>query len=153
MARGVMLWTCAAMTWLQINWPKVLSTAAITGSNCSGFTCFSYRARLYLVQGRWAQAAETADMVLRIPRTSISPRITALTVLGLVRARRGDPGHRPLLDEAWDLAQPTGEFSRLGPVAAARAEAAWLGCDPDGVASATEPALALALRCSLGPSR
>jgi DNA-binding CsgD family transcriptional regulator/tetratricopeptide (TPR) repeat protein len=108
----------------------------------------SYRARLYLVQGRWAQAAETADMVLRIPRTSISPRITALTVLGLVRARRGDPGHRPLLDEAWDLAQPTGEFSRLGPVAAARAEAAWLGCDPDGVASATEPALALALRCS-----
>ncbi|MGA3221968.1 MAG: helix-turn-helix transcriptional regulator, partial [Acidimicrobiales bacterium] len=96
----------------------------------------------------WAQAAETADMVLRIPRTSISPRITALTVLGLVRARRGDPGHRPLLDEAWDLAQPTGELSRLGPVASARAEAAWLGRDPDGVASATEPALALALRCS-----
>ena len=108
----------------------------------------SCRARLYLAQGRWAQAAETADMVLRIPRTSINPRITALTVLGLVRARRGDPGHRPLLDEAWDLAQPTGEVCRLGPVAAARAEAAWLECDPDGVASATELALALALKCS-----
>jgi DNA-binding CsgD family transcriptional regulator len=107
----------------------------------------SFRARLYLAQGRWAQAAETADMVLRIPRTSISPRITALTVLGLVRARRGDPGHRRLLDEAWDLARPTGELNRLGPVAAARAEAAWLGCDPDGVARATELALALALRC------
>ena len=108
----------------------------------------SYRARLYLDQGRWAQAADTADVVLKIPRTSISPRIIALTVLGLVRARRGDPGHRPLLDEAWDLAEPTGEVWRLGPVAAARAEAAWLGCDPDGVASATELALALALRCS-----
>ena len=108
----------------------------------------SHRARLYLAQGRWAQAADTADMVLRIPRTSISPRITALTVLGLVRARRGDPGHRPLLDEAWDLAQPTGEIGRLGLVAAARAEAAWLGCDPDGVASATELALAVASRCS-----
>jgi DNA-binding CsgD family transcriptional regulator len=85
----------------------------------------SFRARLDLVQGRWAQAADTAGMVLRIPRTSISPRITALTVLGLVRARRGDPGHRPLLDEAWGLARPTGEVGRLGPVAAARAEAAW----------------------------
>jgi DNA-binding CsgD family transcriptional regulator/tetratricopeptide (TPR) repeat protein len=107
----------------------------------------SHRARLYLDQGRWAEAAETADVVLRIPRTSISPRITALTVLGLVRARRGDPGHGVLLDEAWDLARPTGEVDRLGPVAAARAEAAWLGCDPDGVASVTELALALALRC------
>jgi DNA-binding CsgD family transcriptional regulator len=45
------------------------------------------------------------------------------------------------------LARPTGEVDRLGPVAAARAEAAWLGCDPDGVASVTELALALALRC------
>jgi DNA-binding CsgD family transcriptional regulator len=107
----------------------------------------SHRARLYLAQGRWAQAAETADAVLRIPRTSIMPRITALTVLGLVRARRGDPGHRPLLDEAWDLARPTGEIGRFGRVAAARAEAAWLSSDPDGVASATELALALALRC------
>ena len=107
----------------------------------------SYRARLQLAQGRWERAAETADTVLRIPRTSIMPRIIALTVLGLVRARRGDPGHRPLLDEAWDLAAPTGEIYRFGGVAAARAEAAWLGCDTDGVASAAEPALALALRC------
>ena len=108
----------------------------------------SYRARLQLDQGRWAQAAETADAVLRIPRASIMPRIIALTVLGLVRARRGDPGHRPLLDEAWDLAEPTGEVYRFGGLAAARAEAAWLECDPDGVASATERALRLALKCS-----
>ncbi len=108
----------------------------------------SDRARLYLAQGHWAQAAEAADVVLRIPRTSISPRITALTVLGLVRARRGDPGHRVLLDEAWDLAAPTGEIYRLGFVAAARAEAAWLSGDPQGVASATELALAVASRCS-----
>ena len=82
--------------------------------------------------------------MLRIPRTSIRPRITALVVLALVRARRGDPGHRPLLDEAWSLAEPTGELISLGPVAAARAEAAWLGADRDGVASATELALPLA---------
>jgi DNA-binding CsgD family transcriptional regulator/tetratricopeptide (TPR) repeat protein len=121
--------------------------------NDHGFELFrlyllSFRASLYLRQGRWAQAEETADMVLRIPRTSISPRITALTVLGLVRARCGDPGYRPLLNEAWDLARPTGEVGRLGPAAAARAEAAWLACDPEGVASATELALAVASRCS-----
>jgi DNA-binding CsgD family transcriptional regulator len=106
------------------------------------------RARLQLAQGSWTYAAETADAVLRIPRTSIMPRIIALTVLGLVRARRGDPGHRPLLDEAWDLAEPTGEVYRFGGLAAARAEAAWLECDPDGVASATERALRLAPKSS-----
>jgi ATP/maltotriose-dependent transcriptional regulator MalT len=110
------------------------------------FYLLSFRARLCLEQGRWEQAAETAGSVLRIPRTSINPRITALVVLGLVRARRGDPGPQPLLDEAWALAEPTGELFRLGPVAAARAEVAWLAGDPDGVASATELALPLARR-------
>ena len=104
----------------------------------------AYQARLHLDQGRWEQAAETAGSVLRIPRTSITPRIMALVVLGLVRARRGDPGNRRLLDEAWALAEPTGELTRLGPVAAARAEAAWLRADRDGVASATHLALPLA---------
>ncbi len=127
---------------------KGLEYCSDHGLELSLLYLLSFRARLYLAQGRWAQAADAADVVLRIPRTSISPRITALRVLGLVRARRGDPGHRPLLDEAWELARPTGEVGRLGPVAAARAEAAWLECDPDGVASATELALALALRCS-----
>src|SRR6266850_3436046 len=96
-----------------------------------------FRARLELDQGRWAEATDSAEAVLRIPRTSINPRVNALVVLGLVRARRGDPGHRAALDEAWALAEPTGELPRLGPVAVARAEAAWLEDDRDGVAAAT----------------
>jgi DNA-binding CsgD family transcriptional regulator len=64
--------------------------------------------------------------VLRIRRTSTTPRIIALVVLALVRARRGDPGHAPLLDEAWSLAEPTGESPRIDPVVAARAELDWL---------------------------
>jgi DNA-binding CsgD family transcriptional regulator len=90
-----------------------------------------------LDQGRWAEATDSAAAVLRVPRTSINPRVTSLVVLGLVRARRGDPEHRAPLDEAWALAEPTGELSRLGAVAAARAEAAWLEDDRDGVAAAT----------------
>jgi DNA-binding CsgD family transcriptional regulator len=99
------------------------------------------RARLELDQGRWAEAADSAEAVLRIPRTSITPRIGALVVLGLVRARRGDPGWRAPLAEAWALGEPTGELPRFGFAAAARAEAAWLAGDPAAVAEAVEYAL------------
>ena len=103
------------------------------------------RARVELYQGRWADAAGTAEAVLRIPRTSTTPRIMALVVLALVRARRGDPEVWPLLDEAWALAEPTNELPRLAPVAAARGEAAWLQGDRDAIAPATAAAIELAL--------
>ena len=48
----------------------------------------SFRARLCLERGKWTEAAGTADSVLRIPRTSINPRITTLVVLALVHAAR-----------------------------------------------------------------
>jgi DNA-binding CsgD family transcriptional regulator/tetratricopeptide (TPR) repeat protein len=105
----------------------------------------SARARRELDHGSWSDAAETAAAVLRIPRSSTFPRIKALVVLGLVRARRGDPGHHALLDEAWELAAPTGELSRLGQVAAARAEASWLQGDLAAVGPATEEAFRLAI--------
>ena len=107
----------------------------------------AYRAWFELAQGRWSDAAETAQLVLRTQRTSITPRIVALVVLGLVRARRGDPEIWPLLDEAWALAEPTGEIARLGLVAAARAEAAWLAGDGVAVDTATSEGLPLALEC------
>jgi DNA-binding CsgD family transcriptional regulator/tetratricopeptide (TPR) repeat protein len=106
------------------------------------------RARLELDEGNWAEAADLASTVLRIPRTSTTPRINALVVLGLLRARRGDPGEWEALDEAWALAEPTGELPRVGPVAAARAEAAWLDGEWDAVAAATDAPLALALDLS-----
>jgi DNA-binding CsgD family transcriptional regulator len=104
----------------------------------------AFRARLELDQGRWSEAAESAASVLRVPRTSTRPRIESLVVLARVRARRGHRDVWPLLDEAWDLAEPTKELPRLGPVAVARAEAAWLQADRAGVNDATEGALTLA---------
>jgi DNA-binding CsgD family transcriptional regulator len=114
------------------------------GLELSQLYLLAFRARLELDQGRWTQAADTAETVLRIHRTSTSPRIWALCVLALVRARRGDPGWLGLLDEAAALAEPTGELGRLGPVAATRAETAWLAGDRDGVAEATDAVFALA---------
>ena len=86
--------------------------------------------------------------MLRIPRASTTPRIAALVVLAVVRARRGDPGHSVLLEEAWALAAPTGELHRVGPVAAAMAEVAWLAGDREEVASATNATFDLAVQAN-----
>ncbi len=97
-----------------------------------------------LEQDRWDEAVESARLAIADPRSSPLPRILGQVVIGLVRARRGDPHARPLLDDAAALAKGSGELQRIGPAAAARAEAAWLARDPDGVDDATSQALALA---------
>ena len=104
----------------------------------------AYRARSELDRGLWEDAADSAALVLRDPRTSPMPRIVALAVLGLVRARRGDSDVWQPLDEAWALAEPTAELQRIEPAAVARAEAAWLEGRYDAVADATQAALELA---------
>jgi len=98
----------------------------------------AFRARMELEEGRWGDAAASAEHVLRLRRTSIAPRIWALAVLGLVRARRGDPGHRPPLDEALALAAPAGGVFRLWPPVTARAEAAWLAGDQRAVVTESD---------------
>ena len=103
-----------------------------------------YRAQMELDLGRWPEAVDTAALVLREPRRSRIPQIVALTVVGRVRARRGDPDVWSPLDEALSLAERGEELQATGPVAVARAEAAWLDGDRDGVDRATAAALALA---------
>lgn len=104
-----------------------------------------YRARSQLNQGQWAEAVDSAALVLGVPRSSTVPRIHALTVTASVRARRGEPGIWELLDEAFALAEPTGELQRIWPVAAARAEAAWLAGDLAAIDPMTDAAYELAL--------
>ncbi len=60
--------------------------------------------------------------------------------------RRGDPGAEPLLDEARKLALVTGDIMQIGPMAAARAEAAWLKGDREQIRAEVEAAYELALR-------
>ncbi len=109
-----------------------------------------FGARSALDQGRWTEAAETASVVLGDSRSSSIPRISAGVVLGLVRARRGDPGSSAALDAALALAEVSEELQRIEAVAAARAESAWLRGDHDGVAQATEVAFDLAKRVRAG---
>jgi DNA-binding CsgD family transcriptional regulator len=105
-----------------------------------------FGARSALAQGRWTDAAEIASVVLGDSRSSSIPRISAGVVLGVVRARRGDPGSSAALDDALALADVSEELQRIEAVAAARAEVAWLRGDDEGVAQATEVALDLAKR-------
>lgn len=105
----------------------------------------AYAARWALDQGRLTEAIELAQQVIGDPRTSL-PRIPPLVALALIRARRGDPDVWPLLDEAQALAEPTGELQNIAPVAAARAEVAWLEGRSDVVRAETEAALAMAVR-------
>ena len=110
----------------------------------------TFRACSELDRGRWPEAVETAAHVLRARVPSTLPRALALAVTGLVRARRGEADAWPLLDDALALVEPTGELQRTGPVAAARAEAAWLQGRPEMIAGATEAAFELALRRDAG---
>ena len=93
------------------------------------------RAEVALGQGDWAGAERDARDVLRQreqPRISIMP---ALVTLGRLQARRGDPEAEATLQEAARRAFGTGELQRVGPVAAARAEHAWLCGELDRVAA------------------
>ena len=99
-----------------------------------------YRARTELDRGRWAEAVAAIPPTVVNPGTPL-PRIVALVVRGLLRARRGDPEQWSALDEASELAIRSGELQWVAPVAAARAEAFWLAGNPDPVAAETDEAL------------
>jgi len=107
----------------------------------------SARAESELAQGRWSDAAETAQSILAAPPDQvIAPRYVALMVLALVRPRRRERDYWPLLDEALEISREVGELQYLAPVAVARAEAAWLEGRPGATAGETDDVFALALR-------
>lgn len=106
----------------------------------------TYRSRLELDQGRWAEAAASAGFVVHdAPGESMS-RVPALCVLALVRARRGQEDVWPLLDAARARAEPTEEFQHIAPAAAARAEVAWLEGKPEVVDAASRDVIERALQ-------
>lgn len=84
------------------------------------------RGRHGLERGDWSAAAEDAAEAIAHPRAHNVARMLALAILAKTRMRRGDPGWRRALQEAWELASGTGEPQRVAPVAAAWCEAAWL---------------------------
>jgi DNA-binding CsgD family transcriptional regulator/tetratricopeptide (TPR) repeat protein len=104
------------------------------------------RSWLRLGQGALDEAEHLANALLDRYGAVTPTLIVANMVVGQARAHRGeDPSDA--LEEALRLAEKTGELQRLGPVRAARAEAAWLMGDPELAAAEAEHEIAYAL-CS-----
>ena len=104
------------------------------------------RVHLHVVTGQWSAAAEDAELVSADPLASELSRQILLTALGLMRARRGDPSAWEALDASLAIARRANEAERLVPVAAARAELAWLEGDLARARAEVEDTLALAVR-------
>jgi len=88
------------------------------------------RARLRLLQGRWAEAEQDARTVLRsgdLPLSQLWPHL----VLGLLLARRDAPPENRHLDELWRLVNRLDNPGKVAPAAAALAENAWITRHPD----------------------
>jgi DNA-binding CsgD family transcriptional regulator/tetratricopeptide (TPR) repeat protein len=101
-------------------------------------------AELALERGRWDEAAERAEALLAESHMAPVIRAKGLTVIGRLRARRGDANPWAPLDEAWSLVGPAGDSQDVVPTAAARTEAAWLQQDAARAAEEARRGLALA---------
>jgi DNA-binding CsgD family transcriptional regulator/tetratricopeptide (TPR) repeat protein len=88
------------------------------------------RARLRLLQGRWAEAEHDARTVLTagdLPLSQLWPHL----VLGMLLARREAPPVNPHLDELWRLVSRLDNPGTVARAAAALAENAWITRRPD----------------------
>jgi DNA-binding CsgD family transcriptional regulator len=81
--------------------------------------------------GRWDEAAAIAGDMLRWGGPSPNIRLCPQNRLGLIRARRAEPGAWASLDEAIQIATGSDEPQSIVPVRLSRAEAWWLEGDPE----------------------
>ncbi len=89
------------------------------------------QAQLRLEQGRLREAETIARGVVGLERLTLVMHLPALTVLGKVRLRLGEPDGLPLLEQALRDALATSEPQNIVPVRIAMIEAAWLAEDVD----------------------
>jgi DNA-binding CsgD family transcriptional regulator len=87
------------------------------------------QAQLRMEQGRFREAETIANGVMNLERLPLVMHLPALTVLGRVRVRLGDPSGPALLEQALREGQSTGEPQRILPVRLAMVESAWLAED------------------------
>ena len=85
-----------------------------------------HNANTRLYTGHWNEAAETAAVVFKKENIPFGNRIIPLLVIGIIRARRGDPGAMKMIEEADLLAPQIGETDKIVAVKSVKAEAYWL---------------------------
>ena len=122
--------------------------AFVQAHELAGYTqhVLGHRARVRLDQGDWTGAEQDARAALAEPVKGGARVVDALVPLGLLRARRGDPDAAATLQEATERAFATSELQWTAPVAAARAEYAWLHGDDRRAAEEAAGMFELAVR-------
>jgi DNA-binding CsgD family transcriptional regulator len=115
-------WT-AADQWLE----KGLDYSSERDLDDHRIYLLAWRADAALTRGRWDEAAADARLALDHPH-AVLHRVWSLILLGLLRARRGDPGVWEALDEILELTRGNPP-QRQVPVQLVRAEAAFLEGD------------------------
>jgi DNA-binding CsgD family transcriptional regulator/tetratricopeptide (TPR) repeat protein len=95
--------------------------------------------------GRWEQAVRAIEALVEVGRLPGVSEAPALRALATVELRRGGSQAHRLVEQAWELAAPTGELQWVRPAACLRAEAAWILGDPGGIDEATAAVYADAL--------
>ncbi|WP_246249187.1 ATP-binding protein [Chelativorans alearense] len=89
------------------------------------------QAELLMEQGRFREAATIAQGVMNLEHLPMVMHLPALTVLGRVHVRLGEPRGLPLLQQSLQEGLATAEPQRIIPVRFALTEAAWLTEDLD----------------------
>jgi DNA-binding CsgD family transcriptional regulator len=102
------------------------------------------QASLRLQQGNLEEALQEAEAA-PVVGTGRHTVIIAKAVAATVRVRRGEPSAAQSLNGLLQLIQGATELQDIGPVAAVRAEAAWLKGDLAGCAAEARPGFELAL--------
>jgi DNA-binding CsgD family transcriptional regulator/tRNA A37 threonylcarbamoyladenosine biosynthesis protein TsaE len=82
--------------------------------------------KIKLFLGDWDEAIEKANKTLERENVPVIDRIIPLSIIGLIRTRRNDPGDTQLIKEANLLAMGTGEIGKIVTTTAALAESFWL---------------------------
>jgi DNA-binding CsgD family transcriptional regulator len=99
----------------------------------------AWRASAAVARSRWDEAARDVSAVLASAGATAVVRSSALLTLGQLRARRGDPGVWPPLEESRAIAREAAELPKLGPLASVRAEARLLAGEREAVADELRP--------------
>lgn len=86
----------------------------------------SWKARLLLDTGQWAEAGATAEQLIRSETQASIVKILALVVIGTIRMRKGETGALPLLLEARTKAFEAMELQRVLAALTALLEYEWI---------------------------
>jgi len=82
--------------------------------------------QIKLHMGRWDEALDISITIYERNNVPVMDKILPLCIIGLIKARKNDPGAFKYLNESNELMKETGELMKIVKVKASRAEAFWL---------------------------